>query len=272
MRTSLVEAPAELALREVGFAPLGDVMGCAVMTAPQWSQVRCDYFGWTTPGTSRVRTDPTSTGILRNGFTLARDRLIQEAASLGAHGAIGAVLELRPLGTMALEFVLRGTAVTAPGAPLPPQPFTTHLGAAETASLLAAGHVPVGLIAGVDVAVRHDDYVGSWQFGNGPFGSLGNVEIPGYTDLVTQTRDRARQRLREQVKQSGADGAILHTVQLRIRAVEVADNHRDHIAQTLLLGTSIATFSRRPTRDAAHALTVLPLRPTTAPFVRRKDT
>ena len=74
--------------------------------------------------------------------------MVEEAAALGAHGVVGVADAMTPLpGTGAVEFSIKGTAVTVPGAPRPDRPFSTFLSGQRLAKLIEAGFVPVSAVA-----------------------------------------------------------------------------------------------------------------------------
>jgi uncharacterized protein YbjQ (UPF0145 family) len=108
---------------------------------------------------------------------------------------------------------------------------------------------------GISVAIRHDDWTTRRQASWG----TGNVEVSGYTDLITHVRADARARFQRDIRELGADGAVASDITLSVWEIEPAENHRDHVAESLMLGTAVARFhtaSRPPTRS----LSILPLR------------
>jgi uncharacterized protein YbjQ (UPF0145 family) len=116
--------------------------------------------------------------------------------------------------------------------------------------------VPASIAIGISVAVRHDDWTTQQQAR--AWGQ--NTEVSGYTELVQHVRADARQRFAEHAARGGADGAIVSDMNLQIWEREPSENHRDHVAESTVFGTTVARFHRghdAPTR----ALTILPLRP-----------
>jgi uncharacterized protein YbjQ (UPF0145 family) len=89
--------------------------------------------------------------------------------------------------------------------------------------------------------------------------SAGNVEVSGYTDLVTRVRADAREQLDRRVGQFGGDGCVGVRATLNIWDHEAGEGHRDHIAESVFSGTAIVRFRKRSV--AEPALPVLALRP-----------
>lgn len=182
---------------------------------------------------------------------------MSEATALGADGVVGVRLTAEHAGAGNREFVALGTAVRAAlPAPAPtPRPFVTDLPGADVAKLLHAGWVPVAIAVGISVAVRHDDYATQQQ------SKLwaGNTEVSGYTDLVQHVRADARARFAARVARTGADGAVVSSMDLRVWEHEPYENHSDHVAESTVVGTAIARFATGST-PRTSTLTVLPLR------------
>jgi uncharacterized protein YbjQ (UPF0145 family) len=152
-----------------------------------------------------------------------------------------------PLG--GLEFKAIGTAVRAPGAPPGPQvPFTCDLSGQDFAKLIMTGWVPAGLALGISIGSRHDDRKTTRQ----TRWRSGNVEVAGWTELVSQARHDARRQLEGDVKRLGADGVVIAAIQMRVRERDcpVTVGRRDHIVEATLIGTAIARFSPAGQRHA----------------------
>ena len=154
-----------------------------------------------------------SFGPLVQTMDLARhtavSRMITECAELGGHGVVGVRLsrESFPLGGP--QFTALGTAVRAKGAAHgPPVPFTGEVSGQDFAKLIMAGWVPAGLVLGISIGSRHDDRKTARQ---ARWGS-GNVEVAGWTGLVSQARHDARRQLERDVKRLGAEGVVIATM------------------------------------------------------------
>ena len=189
------------------------------------------------------------------GYDTALDRMLTEARTLGADGVVGVKLTVEHLGNGNREFMALGTAVRSLGESHLRSPFTTLLAGQDVAKLLVAGWAPASIVVGLSVAVRHDDYrtrsqAGSWN--------STNTEVEGYSELVTHTRADARQQLAERIARTGADGAVIDDMTLQIREMEAGENHRDHVAEAVVIGTAIAKFHRSQ-RAPTRSLSILPL-------------
>jgi uncharacterized protein YbjQ (UPF0145 family) len=259
--TSLLSAPAAAGLRVAGFEPVGEVMGSMVQQIG-WSGYRgCGgYGGWAAP--TITSSDPTRfagfrpyVDALDRGYGTAMSRMAQEAATIGADGVVGVALTMSHLDTGTREFTALGTAVRAPGGTRPHRIFSTHLPGQDVAKLVAGGWMPTDLVYGISVAIRHDD----WQTRQQASWGAGNIEVSGYTELIIHTRADARRRFGRHVHESGADGAIVSSMDLRVWEIEPGENHRDHVAEATVFGTALLHF-HTDTAAPTRTLTFLPLR------------
>lgn len=193
---------------------------------------------------------------LYRGYDTALDRMLQEAKALGADGVVGVRLTVEHMGQGNREFVALGTAVRSLGRTHLDKPFATLLAGQDVTKLLASGWAPASIVIGLSVSVRHDDYrtqlqTGSWN--------TANTEVEGYSELVTHARADARDQLEKRIARSGAEGAVIDDVSLRIHEVEPSENHRDHVAEAVVIGTAITRFHRSRTAPT-RSLSILPLR------------
>ncbi|GJF06058.1 heavy metal-binding domain-containing protein [Pseudonocardia sp. D17] len=260
--TSLLTAPAAAALEVAGFDPVGEVMGSMVQRMGWQGYRGCGGYGWGGVPTTITSSDGNRFSgfapyvqALYTGHGTAIGRLVAEAAAIGADGVVGVRLAQEPMFGTAHEFTAIGTAVRARSRTRPGRIFTTVLPAPDVTALLQAGWVPVQIVYGISVALRHDDWATRSQASWG----AGNVEVSGYTDLIGTTRADARRLLRDAVRRTGADGAVLDDMTLSVWSVEPAENHRDHVAEATVFGTALGRFhagAAAPTRT----LTYLPLR------------
>jgi uncharacterized protein YbjQ (UPF0145 family) len=199
----------------------------------------------------------------------AIDRMVTECAELGGHGVVGVRLSIGPFPAGGLEFKAIGTAVRAPGvaevAKWPSRgrsrrkPFSSDLSGQDFAKLITKGWVPAGLVLGISIGSRHDDWltVGQTRWG------AGNNEVTGYTELVNDVRHDARERLERDVAQLGAEGVVIANMDMRVREREcpVQEGRRDHIVEATTIGTAIARFSRSEQRHSGPTLAVMSLDP-----------
>ena len=267
------------AIRSVGFAPVGQVLGAAVYNIGYTGGYNCPGAwassygggGWGTPARTATQVSGRggwgSFGPLVQAMYDARhkalDRMIQECAELGGHGVVGVKLTIGSFPAGGLEFKAIGTAVAAPGAPLPKgrrKPFTSDLSGQDFTKLIMKGWVPAGLVLGISIGSRHDDWltVGQTRWG------AGNAEVVGYTELVNDVRHDSRKQLEADVKRIGAEGVVIADMEMRVREREcpVQEGRRDHIVEATVIGTGITRFSRSAeTHAGTRTLAIMSLDP-----------
>jgi uncharacterized protein YbjQ (UPF0145 family) len=247
------------AIKAVGFSPVGQVLGAAVYNIGYTGGYNCPgawgaYGGWgVAPARSVTQVSGRggwgSFGPLVQAMYQARhtalDRMVAECAELGGHGVVGVKLTIGSFPAGGLEFKAIGTAIVAPGAPLPrgrQKPFTSDLSGQDFAKLIMKGWVPAGLVLGISIGSRHDDWltVGQTRWG------AGNAEVVGYTELVNEARHDSRRQLEVDVKKIGAEGVVIAAMEMRVREREcpVSEGRRDHIVEATAIGTGITRFSR----------------------------
>jgi uncharacterized protein YbjQ (UPF0145 family) len=235
------------AIRSVGFSPVGQVMGSCVVHPGAYGYGPCGYyggggygrsFGW---GQAPVAVASQIEQALHKARVRAMDRLRQECEGLGGDGVVGVDLTMGPFISGGLEVQAIGTAVRADGNVRPPWPFTSDLTGQDFAKLLISGWLPVGLVMGTAVLIRHDDYTTAWQTG-----SWNNTEITGLVQLVTDSRDRARGTMASDGARFGAQQIVLRDISLRIFEQECRSGNegRDHVVQAVTVGTAIVALHR----------------------------
>jgi uncharacterized protein YbjQ (UPF0145 family) len=270
VRASLLSVRGHAGVASVGLDPVGEVMGCIVESIGFTGWGGCGmYYGGGMQGLGPAGPTITSGGgqryvgykpyvdALYRGWDTAMHRMMLEAQAMGADGVVGVQWSRTQVGTNnASEFVVRGTAVRARSASRPATIFSTDQSGSDVAKLLHAGWAPTQLVWGISVAIRHDDYqtrrlAGAFQWQN--------VEVPGYTELVTHARADARAQFERRAAHPGSDAATVSSISMHIWKLEVSDNHHDHVAESMVVGNALAKFHRGP--DApTDSLTVLPLR------------
>ncbi|HET9731263.1 MAG TPA: heavy metal-binding domain-containing protein [Acidimicrobiales bacterium] len=186
---------------------------------------------------------------------LAMSRMREECSRAGGDGVVGVRLDMGPFPDVpgGFEFRAVGTAVVARSRTRPRRPFLSDLSGQDFAKLAESGWIPTDMALGIAVGVRHDDIAtravtSSWA----------NGEVPGYTDLVSFVRHRARQALETDARRSGGQGVVISDTDLWVGEQECAGGGRDHLAHGLVVGTAIAPF--RPGDSPRSALAVMPLR------------
>jgi uncharacterized protein YbjQ (UPF0145 family) len=265
LRTSLFSAREAATLGAVGFEPVGDVMGCVVEHIG-WGGYGCGAY--VAPGSFRMGyAPPTITSgmggysgyapyvdALYYGYEVALHRMLLEAQALGADGVVGVRWTQERIDTNHnREFVALGTAVRASGAQRPAHLFATDLPGQDVVKLMHGGWMPSGLVIGIAVAVRHDDYYTQQQAR-----SWSNIEVGGYTELVTFVRADARVKFAERAAKHGGDAAIVSDMAMHVWHIEPSENHRDHVAESVVVGTALAKF-HRGAQAPTDALMILPL-------------
>jgi uncharacterized protein YbjQ (UPF0145 family) len=274
--TSALSTGEFAAIRSVGFEPVGQVMGSAVFhiarSGMYWGYHDCLFPGagfFTYGDVGEVPVAVSGAGapsaalvaVFDQARQTALGRMSTECQALGGDGVVAAALTMAPFVAQpnCYEFQVIGTAVRARGAYRPKHPFTSHLDGQGFAKLLGAGWVPVELLVGMSVGVRHDDYRTQSQTY-----SWGNVEMNGWSRLVHATRSDARRQLRRQGARKGGDGVVMADSQLRVwkesclRARNRSNSEQeDHVAESTMVGTTIAQFRAR--REPPRTLSVMPL-------------
>jgi uncharacterized protein YbjQ (UPF0145 family) len=250
------------AIKSTGFQPAGQVLGAAVYNVGYTGGYACPaynqgygfgmgrYGGFGGPVSSV--TAVSSGGSMGSYAPLVQtmyqarrsaiSRMTAECAELGGHGVVGVRLTIGSFPAGGLEFKAIGTAVRAPGGTSLRQPFTSDLSGQDFAKLILAGWAPVGLVLGISIGARHDDWMTVSQRSWG----AGNAEVSGFTDLVNATRHDARHQLEIDVARHGADGVVLQDMEIRVGEHEcpMQEGRKDHVVEATIIGTAIAHFGR----------------------------
>ncbi len=267
LRTSLLTAREAAALGAVGFTAVGEVMGCVVEHIG-WGGYGCGAYVGTGIGQIAYAPPTVTSGMggysgyapyvdaLYYGYEVALHRMLLEAQALGADGVVGVRWTQERLDDNSnREFVALGTAVRARGGHRPAHLFATDLPGQDVVKLMHGGWMPSGLVIGIAVAVRHDDYYTRQQARSW---SNVNMEVGGYTELVTYVRADARVKFAQRAARQGGDAAIVSDMTMRAWALEQAENHRDHVAESVVVGTALAKF-HEGVAAPTDALMMLPL-------------
>src|ERR1700722_783836 len=260
------------AVRSVGFPPLRQGLGAAVYNVGYTGGYGCPgaWGGYNLAWAPAGRTQVSSRGgygsfgpmvkTLYDARRAAISRMVAECAELGGHGVVGVRLTIGQFPAGGLEFKAIGTAVRAPGAPPLRHPFTSDLSGQDFAKLVHKGWMPAGLVLGITVAARHDD----WQTVGQTRWSAGNAEVSGWTELVNDARHDARQQLDADVKRLGAEGVVIASMDMRVREREcpAQEGRRDHIVEAVNIGTAVVRFKSSHTeRDQQSPLAIMSLDP-----------
>jgi uncharacterized protein YbjQ (UPF0145 family) len=267
------------AIKSTGFEPVGQVLGAAVYNLGYTGRYACPAYGqgYGLGGVGaygygmpyQANTAVSGTGALGAYGPLvqtmyearraALSRMTAECRELGGHGVVGVRLTIGGFPAGGLEFKAIGTAVRAPGGVQLREPFTSDLSGQDFAKLIMAGWAPAGLVLGISIGARHDDWTTISQTRWG----AGNVEVSGFTDLVNATRHDARHQLERDVAKHGADGVVLQEMEMHVGEHEcpMQEGRRDHVVEATIIGTAIAHFGRpRTTRPPLAIMSLDPQR------------
>ena len=258
LRSSLLSVSGTASLESTGFRPISEVMGAIVLNTAGATMPSCGIYNQgygfgANPMYANSRTMTNAPGsamggigytsyveVINSGWSTALSRMMLETTKLQADGVVDIRLQQNPLGSGAVEFVALGTAVGARHEISAHKPFSTHLSGSEVSKLLHHGYVPASILIEVSVAIRHDDIA---TYNQASMWAQ-NTEITGYSDLVHTARSNARDRLSHAVTRVGAQGAIVDSLSLRVFEYEPYENHRDHVAEVTVIGTSIVSFAK----------------------------
>ena len=256
VRTSLLSVPSAAGIEAVGLEPVGEVMGCAVRSAPQRHPRPYSRLVWEDmPRRTGQYFDDFSLPYLvglRTGYHSALARMRREANALRADGIVGVRLTRTPLGS-GNEFVAMGTAVRARSRIRPKSLFTTELAGSDVAKLMLAGWAPVQLQW---AAAAHAIYTANDRQIRAMRRSLraGNFELDLYTKLISDVRADARKEFHRMTKAVDADGGIVSD--MAVSSWEPGEKLVAAIA--IVCGTAVARF-RRTDAAPARTLAVMPL-------------
>ena len=276
--TSALSVNEFAAVTSLGFEPVGQVMGTTVdrFGYQNWGDCGLNYqsryryrrsYGPNRllPGGVAGIGETRSFGVgypalvraLYQARRRAMTRMAQECIALGGDGVVGADLQISPFfgARDTFEYRMSGTAVRAQGRQHVLTPFLTHLPGQDLVKLMDAGWMACGLVFGVAVGIRHDDYRTrrvrrSWRSG----------ELDGYTDLVHKVRAEVRKELARDVASFGAQDVVVKPMTMRVWEQECRnmDGIGDHVAEVTMFGTAITRFGSTPA-IATPALQVMRL-------------
>jgi uncharacterized protein YbjQ (UPF0145 family) len=228
MFTSDLSVNEFLLIKEVGFHPLGFVMGSSIY-----------HLGIQTRRWSRSQELAKLTEAMYNARELAMNRMDAEAVELGADGVVGVRLDVNyyQWGSDTAEFIAVGTAVKAEDGHSyrnrQGKPFTSDLSGQDFWTLMQTGHVPLGLVMGT--CVYHIAHRGLGQ----TLRTAGqNVELPNFTQALYEARELAMTRMQDEANELGASGIV------GVRLEEKTHMWGDHTIEFLSLGTAVAHAGR----------------------------
>src|SRR3984957_11671065 len=186
-----------LLVKEVGFDPLGLVMGSSMY-----------HIGFGNVSYNQSPELTHMTQALYQARELAMERLEEEADELGADGIVGVRLQvnLHAWGKNIIEFLAIGTAIKRtdgqPGWRAPNnKPFQSDLSGQDFWTLLRAGYRPLGFVMGncvYHIASRGLNSQMQQQ----------NMEMPQYTQALYDSRELAMERMQYEATELGAEGIV----------------------------------------------------------------
>jgi uncharacterized protein YbjQ (UPF0145 family) len=213
-----------LLVKEVGFHPVGFVMGSSIY-----------HTGIQTRKWGQSQELAKLTGAMYEARELAMNRMEEEATELGADGVVGVRLDVNyyEWGKDAAEFIAVGTAVKAESGESYRnklgKPFTSDLSGQDFWTLMQTGYVPLGLVMGT--CVYHIAHRGLGQ----TLGSAGqNVELHNFTQALYEARELAMTRMQDESSRLDATGIV------GVRLEEKSHQWGSHTIEFLSLGTAVA--------------------------------
>jgi uncharacterized protein YbjQ (UPF0145 family) len=216
-----------LLIKQLGFEPLGMVVGCSIY-----------HIGYQQANWSKNEEMKVLTQALYHARELAMSRMEEEAHELGADGVVGVRLIVKHLswGESLAEFVAIGTAVKHPpsnGAfkTAHGRPFTSGLSGQDFWTLLQAGYRPVGMVMGNCVYHVAHQSVGQW------FRSAGqNVEMTNFTQALYDARELAMERMQAEAIHQQAEGIV------GVRIQEGSYGWSSHVIEFFSVGTAVVAM------------------------------
>lgn len=193
-----------LLVKEVGFHPLGLVMGSSIFHVG-WQPVR--------QGISEELT--TLSQAMYHARELAMVRMEEEADALGADGivAVRLTVTIHLWGSNIIEFVAIGTAVKHEAGQnwraKNGKPFTSDLSGQDFWTLIHAGYRPLGLVMGncVYYVAQTAQMMQGYQQGYQQQQAQ-NMELVGATQALYDARELAMERMQAEAEALEAEGIV----------------------------------------------------------------
>jgi len=263
---------------DMGFAPLGQVMGsCVYHVGYQWNRANWSNSSLWGGGSSYEL--QTLTEAYHHARELTFRRLAQEAALLGATGVLGVRFKRKQheWGSDLLEFSAFGTAIRERDRPVVGADedatglFLSDLSGQDFWKLRQAGFRPVGVAGGNCTYYQ----IPTWQT-RAATGGAGfffgttwqNQELQDYTQALYQARELGMGRLSHEARALGGVGLVGVDMHVDAEPVEVElgnDSHRtDMMYHFIAMGTVIAPAPAPTPHRAIPSWISVPLRDTPA--------
>lgn len=188
-----------LLVKELGFEPVGMVVGCSIY-----------HIGYQQSNWNQNQEMTVLSQAMYHARELAMSRMEEEADAIGADGIIGVRLTAKHMEweTNLAEFVAIGTAVCAPNQDVnwrtvENKPFTSDLSGQDFWTLMRAGYRPLGLVMGNCVYhVAHQSF-GQWWKNVGQ-----NVEMTNFTQALYDARELSMERMQAEAAHLKAEGIV----------------------------------------------------------------
>ncbi len=240
------------ALHDVGFEPVGQVLGSTIYRV---SALRVGLGGAgiglggmlsqqaaLLTGASEI---PVLSQALYEARRLALGRLEQEAQGLGAHGVVGVRLTIRPYewGSGLTEFAALGTAVRRRTAAALPRPFTSDLSGQEFGKLVRSGWMPAGLVLGA-CAMQAMVAFSGLGMGWGTVSSWWNQEVTPFTEALHRAQQVARQRLGADAARLGGEGIVgVESLREIHEFATGSERVQGRLVEWVVTGTAVVAFT-----------------------------
>ncbi len=206
-------------LKEVGYEPLGLVVGSAVY-----------HIGLQLQSWSRNEEMAGLTQVMYAARADAVRRLERHAQAIGGQGVVGTRLDVRiSRGREHLaEFVALGTAVARPGTTAP-RVWLSDLSGQDLYLLVRAGYQPVGLAFGACVYHVARQGMSTWLSQ-----ATQNVELSNYTEALYEARELAMTRMQEDARGRGGHGIVA------MRIEQASHVWGSHVIEFLAIGATVS--------------------------------
>ncbi len=221
-----------LLVKEIGFEPVGMVVGCSIY-----------HIGFQQANWNQNQEMTVLSQAMYHARELAMSRMEEEADALGADGIVGVRLTAKHMEwePNLAEFVAIGTAVVARNRQVSfrtvdNKPFTSDLSGQDFWTLLRAGYRPVGLVMGNCVYHVARQGLGQW------FKNIGqNVEMTNFTQALYDARELAMERMQAEATHLKAEGIV---------GVQIHEGRyawSSHVIEFFAIGTAVI-----PIREDHH--------------------
>lgn len=221
-----------LLVKEIGFEPIGMVVGCSIY-----------HIGFQQANWNQNQEMTVLSQAMYHARELAMSRMEEEADALGADGIVGVRLTAKHMEwePNLAEFVAIGTAVVARNRQISfrtidNKPFTSDLSGQDFWTLLRAGYRPVGLVMGNCVYHVGRQGLGQW------FKNIGqNVEMTNFTQALYDARELAMERMQAEATHLKAEGIV------GVQIHEGRYGWATHVIEFFAIGTAVV-----PIREDHH--------------------